>query len=63
MNIPIITKWLLGHIVAKNKYQVISVDDFKILLSDVGINLTHKQQNRLSKKMFEMSTYKIKNKR
>lgn len=63
MRFPIITKWLVGHLVVKNKYQVISIEDFKNLLSDVGINLTFKQQKKLSLRMNEMSTYKIKNKR
>lgn len=55
MKIPIISKWLVGHMVNKHKYQIISIDNFKMLLSEVGLNLTHKQQNKLSQKMSDMT--------
>ena len=58
MNIPIISKWLVGHMVKKHKYQIMSIDDFKMLLSEVGLNLTHKQQNKLSQKMSDMTNKK-----
>lgn len=62
MNIPIISKWLVGHMVKKYNYQIISIENFKMLLSEVGLNLTHKQQNKLSQKMSDM-TNKNKNKK
>lgn len=63
MNIPIISKWLVGHMVKKYKYQIISIEDFKILLSEVGLNLTYKQQNKLSQKMSDMTKLKHKKKK
>lgn len=60
MNIPIISKWLVGHMVKKNKYQIISLENFKMLLSEVGLNLTYKQQNKLSQKMDDMTKQKLK---